>query len=436
MGTSGPLTFGQLSVMRAVQDLPVEQWHESNLRTLWTLPEPVPPTRAVNALRALCARHVSLRTVYDISEPTTPRQLVHEDAEPAIEVMRADGVSDAEVRALLADSAARPFTLWSEYAWRAVVLTREGMAVQVALVNHHVVADGSAKQILWEDMLTALREPDALAARKPYLLSEMAEQQRSDGFRGRLRAAERHWEKTLTTSLVDAPKPERPSGPQDEVFVARLLSRRSRTAVERVAARSGVSMFALLLAAYAQAVAEVQGVRSIPMRMVSSNRHGNPWTGHVTSMNQWVPTHVEVPAGTSVTALAQRLGLRSLQAFRNGIFDLDAIDEMCGRFPAAIASHDAVWSFNLIVKGVSGDPGSFEPFEVAEEDDGRIGYESAFLTLGPRFYLRVMDDGADAWALRLRARGVPRETAGAILRSVHETLIAEGRAPVSAGRPA
>jgi len=434
--TSGPLTFGQLSVMRAVQDLPVAQWHESNLRTLWTLPEPVPPARAVAALHALRARHVSLRTVYDLGDPAVPRQSVRDDVDPSIEVLAADGTDEAEMRTMLAASAARPFCLWSECAWRAVVLTRDGLAERIALVNHHIVADGSAKQILWQDLLAALREPGpAAAVQQPDLLTAMAREQRSEGFRARLRSAERHWEKALAASVAGGPPP-RPSGnaPPEEVFVARLLSRRSRAAAERVAGHGGVSVFAVLLAAYATAVAEVQGVRSIPMRMVSSNRHGNPWTGHVTSMNQWVPVHVDVPAGDTVAELARRLGLKSLQAFRNGVFDLDAVTRLCARHPAAVASHDEVWSFNLIVQGVSGDPGSFEPFEVTEEEDGRVAYEPAFLTLGPRFYLRVMDDGKGAWALRLRARGVPHDTAGAVLRTVHETLLAEGRVPESPGR--
>lgn len=376
METSGPLSFGQLSVMRAVQDLPVTQWHESNLRTLWTLPEPVPPAKAVAARHALRTRHVSLRTVYDLDDPAVPRQVVR-------------------------SAAARK-------RWESSLAAKTSSTDAVRVFSQ-------------------CRPAARSRARKPSARCSWAiSVSRWGGCPAGVRPGSRRAASMFCHRICLA----------DPSATMWWLTSATRSA--RASRRGGVSVFALLLAAHATAVAEVQGVRSIPMRMESSNRHGNSWTGHVTSMNQWAPTHVGVSAGGAVTALAQRLalglglglGLKSLPAFRNGVFDLDAVTRRCARHPAAVASHDEVWSFNFIVRGVSGDPGSFEPFEATEEDDRRPAYEPAFLTLGPRFHPRVMDDGADAWALRLRANGVPRETAGAVLRTMHETLLAQGRAGV------
>ncbi|MFI2369919.1 condensation domain-containing protein [Streptomyces sp. NPDC018833] len=420
MSTTGPLSFGQLSVMRAVQSLPVERWHESNLKTLWVLPTAVPVAAAHRALRTLAVRHESLRTIYDISDPACPRQVVHEDPNTAVDVVDVGRATEQELRGITTDIAHRPFDLWSEYAWRASILTRDGEATHVAMVNHHILADGTAKKVLWDDLMTALTSPET-PAESAYSLIRTAEEQRSYEFRAKRLAAERHWEKTLTASIDGGIPPENGDG-GTEVIRGCLRSRRSRAAAEQLATRVGLSVSVVLLAAYARAIAEVQGVRSIPMRMASSNRHGHPWVDHVTSMNQWTPLHIGVEDGTSFEDLARPLAMRSLQAYRNGMFDHDAIAAIRSRFPQHIARNESTWAFNHIIAGSSGDPGAFEEFG---SEEGELTWEPVFLALGPRFYLRVTDNGNDAWAIRLRARGLGRDAVSEILTTIHKTLLSE-----------
>lgn len=428
--TTGPLSFGQLSVMRAVQDLPVERWHESNLTTVWPLPEPVPVTAVRDALRTMTARHPSLRTVYDLSRPLAPRQSVHEEADAAVEVHAVDGAGAAEIGRITAQAAHRPFDLTAECAWRAHVFTRDGAATHVALQGHHIVADGSSKKVLGEDLTAALYDRDPLAPHAAYSLTDMAHQQRGDTFAHRRRAAERHWEKTLTASLEGGirPDPRETAGTTGsdgaDVVQGCLRSRASRAAAGELAERLGLSVPVVLLAAYAHAVGEVQDVHSLPMRLASSNRHGHAWTGHVTSMNQWTPLHIATDPTVSFADRARPLEMRCLQAYRNGMFDHDAIAAIRGRFPAHVALNESTWAFNHIVAGSSGGPAVLdESWQEAE-----LTWEPVFLALGPRFYLRVTDNGPGGWEIRLRARGLGREQVAALLRTMHETLLFEASA--------
>lgn len=63
--------------------------------------------------------------------------LVHEDPDTAVDVVDIGRATEQELRGITTDVAHRPFSLWSEHAWRASILTRDGGTTHVAMVNHH-----------------------------------------------------------------------------------------------------------------------------------------------------------------------------------------------------------------------------------------------------------------------------------------------------------
>lgn len=413
MPADGPLTFGQLSLWRNVQDLPRARWHEPNLTTVWPLPACTRVEAVRNALLLMEQRHVALRTTYDVSDPRNPRQRPHEPGR-ALDVAVREGTED-DAHRLVAEMAVEPFDLRTDFGWRVRIIARGDTATHLAMVHHHILADGWGKGVLWQDLLAAITSPDGLPD-NAYSLVELAEAQRGKEFEARSRAVRRHWENTLTAAseggLADGDA-------SADVVQACLRSRRSRAAAAHIAERLGLTTTTVLLTAYAIATERVQHVRSIPFRLLAANRVNPLWSHYLTTMNQWTPAHVE--SGDDFATLARRLHRRGMQAYRLGMYDPDEIASLRGEFPVHIGATESAWAYNYITDAVSKDPRFPDG-----ADDPAVTWEPVFQALGPRIYLRVTDDGHSSWVLRLRARGVPDDQVAALLHGTHDVLIAEG----------
>ncbi|MBO3751366.1 amino acid adenylation domain-containing protein [Streptosporangiaceae bacterium NEAU-GS5] len=102
------------------------------------------------ALRAVAARHESLRTRFVTGDDGAPEVVV--DAEPRVGIEWTDG-SEQELTALVRDAAARPFDLATGPLFRALMV-RLGPADHAAVLTmHHTVTDGWSFDILVEEVL-------------------------------------------------------------------------------------------------------------------------------------------------------------------------------------------------------------------------------------------------------------------------------------------
>ncbi|MGW2548083.1 condensation domain-containing protein, partial [Kitasatospora sp. NPDC001574] len=166
-----PLSYGQLSVWRDVRHLARGRWHEANVRTVWIPPEDgagVTVAEVRDAVLALAARHESLRTVYDVSDPFAPSQRV---------LPTADGVDAGVVECtaetfdgMTAALAAEPFDLGAAPAWRFRVATERGRPRAVVVIKHHIVADGWSVGVLLRELgvlYSALRRGRPAPAPRP-----------------------------------------------------------------------------------------------------------------------------------------------------------------------------------------------------------------------------------------------------------------------------
>jgi len=129
---------------------------------------PVDPPALERALEALCARHESLRTVFNtiggevaqIVRPpgrfTVPREDL--SAEPDIE---------AAARARCTEEAGRPFSLTEGPLLRALLLRLGEDDHVLALTVHHVVVDGRSLAVLLRDLDLLYRVEIGLAAEPP-----------------------------------------------------------------------------------------------------------------------------------------------------------------------------------------------------------------------------------------------------------------------------
>jgi hypothetical protein len=326
-----------------------------------------------------------------------------------------------DMRQFVSALAAKPISLHKEYGWSAYVITSKRIATHFAMVFHHITADGMGIQIFWDEFDSLLRngsEPNA--AESNYDLIQLAIDQRQTPARqARQQAPARHWHVTLTASSHALSSAANGSSSDSPVLLVRLQSRRSRTAASKLASQTRTSVAAVLLAAYARAIAEVQGVRSIPMRVLSSNRYEKRWERCVTSLNQWAPLHIDVRT-ESFGDLAVRSHTASLLAYLHDMFDPDAIASICAQYPTHVAEIEHVWAVNYIPTTPSPAPRTAQP-----EVDGQLTWEPALRNLGPRFYLRALDREDGTWTLQLRTRGVDQRQAGALIQRVHYNLMSE-----------
>jgi len=413
--TRGPLTFGQTSMWRGIADLPRDRWPELNLADVWPMPVPVEYGRVRDALAVMAIRHPALRTTYDFDDPQAPLQCLHPGGSLPVESLE---IPAEDMRQLVSALAAEPISLHKQYGWLAHVITRRKIATHIALVFHHMTVDGMGIQIFWDEFVRLLRNgSEPSVAESKYDLIQLAIDQRQAS--ARQRAEVRYWHDTLTKSSNALSSAADDSSSEVPVLLVRLRSRHSRAAASKLADQTRTSVASVLLAAYARAIAEVQGVQSIPMRILSANRYEKRWEQCVTSLNQWPPLHIDV--GTeSFSELAVRSHTASLLAYLHGMFDPDAIASICAQYPARVAEMEHVWAVNYIPTTPSPDPGTDQA-----EADGQLTWEPASRNLGARFYLRAIDREDGTWILQLRTRGVARHQAGALIQRVHDNLISE-----------
>ncbi|MDG9675903.1 condensation domain-containing protein [Micromonospora sp. DH14] len=299
-----PLTMGQLSMWRALSVRPPEQLWESNMDFVWSTPPGTSEEQVRQALTALAVRHESLRTVYRAADDLGGvRQVVLRD--PIVRF------GEASVR--------DPFDLAAAPAWRAWVRTPDDCgSPQVHVLIHHLAADGAAVRILESDfhaLLRGERPADAPAPR------EVAERQRADAFRARLVAAGEYRRR------IEAAAPRVP------VSRGPLVRACAHTGIPYGAVRDAarqlrVTLPALLLTVYAQALAATTGRPDQLLWQMSSNRMDPTARRLVSSMTQWVPMLVECGTDGPLRPLARDINVAAVRSLQHGVYDPYAVEAM------------------------------------------------------------------------------------------------------------
>ncbi|MFE3323278.1 condensation domain-containing protein [Streptomyces sp. NPDC059176] len=422
MTETTPLSLGQLSVWHDIRDLPPSRRHEPNNAAVWALPQGT-RTEAVSAvLHALALRHPSLRTRYDLHNPDDPRQLPPDEHIRASIDLTGTGGNDERPPADTALAlAARPFDLGREHGWRARLVTRDGAPSHLVFVKHHIVADAWAQEQLHQELLREITDPGRLGPPPPGPAELAADQYSPAGLR-RQRAALAHWEQVLDAAPPTA-LPRDAEGP-GIVVQCTMTSARARAAARTIAAREGVSVAGVALAAFVGAVARrchadgngtSGGGDRLMVQLMSANRFTARWRDTVTSMNQWVPALIE-DTGAPFADLARAAHWSGLAAFRHGMHDVRAVAALRARTPAA---PEAACAFNFVAVppgAAPGGPGA------GTGGEATLVWEEPFTTIGPRCYARALED-EHTLSVRLTAKDLRRETCAALLWDLHDVLL-------------
>ncbi|GAA4791374.1 non-ribosomal peptide synthase/polyketide synthase [Streptomyces ziwulingensis] len=231
------------------------------------------------ALRALAARHESLRTTFD-SVDGHGVQIVHSPGEVPLAQRDLSGLPEADRAArlddLLAADRARPFDLRRGPLLRAGLIRLADDEHVLTLTLHHIITDGWSTGVLTGDLAHLYRAaldatPDRLPA-LPVQYADYAHWQRT------ARAGEEqlaYWKRQLTgVEPVDLPTDRpRPAVRTRSGATARLaLPPRTARRLAQVGRDRGATLFTTLVAAAQTFLARLSGGRDIAVGTVTSGR--------------------------------------------------------------------------------------------------------------------------------------------------------------------
>jgi hypothetical protein len=410
-----PLTFGQLSVWRDIENLPRDKWYMSNNSWATSLPDGVTVSSVRGALHALAERHESLRTTFDIRPGGKPRQIVHPAAAIDLDVQEGGagdvgGLKDALTR--------MPFDLRSEFPWRACVITGGTRPRFLVAVLNHMTADAIAHAVLRAE-LTALLQHRPLSA-APSLSALTAEQHSAQWVRRR-DASMAYWRKVLADPAPRppvlppaVPSPNDPAGNAEPLAMASLYSAGACAAARTLAGRLGISTAAVILAAYYMAIFRTIGAERARVRIMSANRFDPRWRELVSSMNQWIPLIVARPDHHAFPAFASGVARASMITCRHGMYDVDEAAALCRQMLGRPDALDLDYSFNVVQLP--------PPAGSAQDEGAGVVWGAPFSSAGARCYLKVFEQEALTFTLKVPAHSMPRDSAEGLLCAIRDVL--------------
>ena len=265
-------------------------------------------------------RHESLRTWFR-DEFGLPVQVVEDD--PVLDPLELTAVDGPPaVRALVDELARTPFDLTAgpPLRTRLVRLTpREHVLVVVA---HHIVADGWSFRIVFDELSAdyeaILRTGVPATDEPPIQYADFAIWQAEHAEDGGYATAERSWRKELagaTTALAlptDAPYPARQTFAAGTIETT--LDEPLTSALRQVAAERGITLFAVLLAAYSAVLARLSGTDDLLVAVPMAARTRSETEPVVGLFMNTVPIRVRVDRRGGLGDLARSVHAATARA--------------------------------------------------------------------------------------------------------------------------
>ena len=220
---------------------------------------------------AALVRHEALRTTFR-NEAGVPVQVIEDEpaAQPlpviSVEPLAA-GEREPAARTLIRDLARTSFDLATGPLVRAALVRLSPETHALAVVVHHIVADGWSFRVLFDELSADYeaisRGGDPVAVEPPIQYADFAIWQLEHAAAGGYAPAERFWRTELAGAPPALPLPVDEPYPARQTFAAggidRAIDGSLADGLKRLAAREGTTQFAVLLAAYAVVLARLTG---------------------------------------------------------------------------------------------------------------------------------------------------------------------------------
>ncbi len=335
----GPVTLGQANMIRCIlRDEP----DQMNIHDVWPVPSDATTQDVLDALRALAVRHDALRTTFPHPAGTAPReQRVAPAAHFTVTVLDHDELptDDARYAEELAREARRtPFRLDHDFPLRAVLVTRRGTPLWLALAACHAATDGSALALLREEWL-ALLAGGALPDVAVTPLALAAEEAGPAGTR-MSEASLRHWQRILRTGPQAMFAEPAAHGTETHAPCLTLRSRRGAHALARTAERTGALPSTVLLTAWCALVAHRAGQPVCVVALPTSNRFRSRLARTIAPLSQDALLALDTRVPTFDALLRTAWGA-TLNAYRHSRFDAQRLWDMIGKTTRERGSHFA-----------------------------------------------------------------------------------------------
>ncbi|WP_078970147.1 condensation domain-containing protein [Streptomyces natalensis] len=408
MAISSPLSFGQLSLWRNIENSSESQRGEVNLVHVWKVPAGPSTEDVVIALHSLSLRHEALRTTLEVQYGTEPRQIIAPSAVADFEVLRvAAGEEHLAVEATVARLDFHPFNILSDAPWKAVVIVSQGRPTDVVVTVHHIAADFWALGLLGADFRKLLKGPITETAPTP---RDLAAEQRGPSWDKKRRAVRSYFHKIYSAADGGGGLPS--SGVPVK---ASLHSGVALQGARELAAHLGITVPSVILAALGKAAADAIGVRTYLLNTMCANRFQSRDKNLVVSMNQWVPIICQAGQGRSFEESAQEIHRATLMAYRHGRYNPDERAEIREQLFPGGTPQPAEFHFNFTPNssaGIAPDPTNMV----------RVVRERPSRTIGPRFMVAASEFGDLLVTARTMLDGFSEDHLVEYLTSVNNIL--------------
>lgn len=269
-----PASFAQRRLWFIQQCMPASAAY--NMLVATTLPDSVDPKLVQAAFDALVARHESLRTSFEV-ESGEVVQRISCAARVQLQVHRLD--TRSALGSVLSLSTSKPFDLSSAPLARVHLAIYPELLPTLALVVHHIIADGQTLRILLEDLasaLQALREGRTVVLEEsPIEYADYAVWQRRSLAGRRLEKLANYWTRRLEV-LPELKLPQDRERPRVASVQGGMLPLRidANTAarLRALAAASRTTTFAVLLSGLAALLSRFSGQRDFGIGIPVSGR--------------------------------------------------------------------------------------------------------------------------------------------------------------------
>jgi amino acid adenylation domain-containing protein len=264
-----PTSFGQ-RWMWLLAEMDSEEPTYNIPWALW-LDGPLDVSALAQAWDAALVRHEALRTTFR-NESGVPVQVVHDElTTPPLVASSVEQLAAGERKpaalALVRDLARAPFDLAAGPLVRTALIRLSPESHVLAVVIHHIVADGWSFRILFDELSadyeSISRSGDPVTAEPPIQYVDFAIWQVEHAEEGGYKAAERFWRAELADASSALPLPTDAPYPARHTFagqaVSATLDEGLAGQLRKLATGEGTTLFAVLLAAYSVVLARLTG---------------------------------------------------------------------------------------------------------------------------------------------------------------------------------
>lgn len=352
-----PTSFGQRRMWLLAQMDPSEPTYNITW-ALW-LDGPLDAGAFERAWNAALARHESLRTIFR-NDGGVPVQVIDDEPDDQpLPVTSVEHLASGERRpaalALLGELARTRFDLATGPLVRAIVVRLAPDAHVLAVVMHHIVADGWSFRVFFDELsadyeaISQGGEP--VTEEPPIQYADFAIWQLEHADGGGYGPAERFWRAELADAPHALPLPADHPYPVQQTFAGRSIHTGIDAAradqLRQLAARHGTSLFAVLLAAYAVVLARLTGSDDLLIAVPMAARTRPETESVVGLLMNTVTVRVRVDQDATLSELVRSVHVATARALAEQELPIARIVELIRpeRDPARLPLVQVIFAF-------------------------------------------------------------------------------------------